>query len=686
MSLSHTTATMALMSIELASPDQILAALDPEQREVAQALTGPVCVLAGAGTGKTRAITHRIAYGVRTGVYVPNSVLAVTFTARAAGEMRSRLRDLGVAGVQARTFHAAALKQLSYFWPKIIGGAPPRIMEQKAQAVAESARRLGLDVDRVTVRDLATEVEWAKVSMISPENYEQAAAAIGRPAPASFDHRTVARVLTDYETVKEIRGVIDFEDVLMLLGAFLQEHPRMADEVRAQYRRFVVDEYQDVSPLQQFVLDQWLGGRKEICVVGDPSQTIYSFTGATPYHLMSFAKKHQDAQVIKLVRDYRSTPQIVTLANDLLTSAPKKNSFPVLELVAQRPSGKAVTFSSYSDDDAEAASIAARIRRKIAAGTAPQDIAILYRTNAQSEAFENALADSGVSYVVRGGNRFFARRDVRDAIVLLRGASKSAQDGLTLTQIVQETLATTGWASTPPAGRGAARERWDALNALVGLAQNLQETRDATLADLLADLDDRAQNQHAPTVDGVTLASLHAAKGLEWDVVFLAGLSEGLMPISLAETAEAVAEERRLLYVGITRAKLELEMSYSQSRNANSRGTRQRSRFLAGLWEQGGQASLRNRGRGLLGQEIAGPNEIDDDLLVKLTTWRNSRAVAAELTPAAVLPTAVLQRLATSRPTSIEALLQVRSVGPERADRWGDEVLSVIKKHVMENY
>lgn len=672
------------MSKQLSSPDEILAALDPEQREVAQALTGPVCVLAGAGTGKTRAITHRIAYGVRTGMYVPNSVLAVTFTARAAGEMRSRLADLGVAGVQARTFHAAALKQLSYFWPKIIGGAPPRIMEQKAQAVSESARRLGLDVDRVTVRDLATEVEWAKVSMISPENYEQAAIAIGRPAPAGFDHRTVARLLIDYEAVKEIRGVIDFEDVLMLLGAFLQEHPRMADEVRSQYRRFVVDEYQDVSPLQQFVLDQWLGGRKEICVVGDPSQTIYSFTGATPYHLMTFAKKHKDAAVIKLVRDYRSTPQIVSLANDLLTTAPKKNSFPVLELIAQRESGKAVTFASYSDDEAEATSIAARIRRKIAAGTAPQDIAILYRTNAQSEAFENALADAGVSYVVRGGNRFFARRDVRDAILLLRGASKSATDGATLTQIVQDTLTNTGWSMNPPTARGAARERWDALNALVTLAQNLEQNRDATLADLLADLDERSRNQHAPTLDGVTLASLHAAKGLEWDAVFLAGLSEGLMPISLAETPEAVAEERRLLYVGITRAKLELELSYSQSRNVNSRGNRQRSRFLTGLWAGEGQRTTNTRS--VLGRNIAAPGDVDEELLTKLTTWRNSRAKALELTPSAVMPTVVLNRLAASRPTSIETLLATRSVGPERGERWGQEMLTVIKKHLEKNY
>ncbi|MFD2840848.1 ATP-dependent DNA helicase UvrD2 [Populibacterium corticicola] len=669
------------------SPDQILEALDPEQREVAQALTGPVCVLAGAGTGKTRAITHRIAYGVRTGVYVPTSVLAVTFTARAAGEMRTRLRELGVVGVQARTFHAAALKQLSYFWPKVIGGAPPRIMEHKSQAVAEAARRLGLEVDRVAVRDLATEVEWAKVSMITPEQYEQAALAIDRPAPVGFDHRSVARLLTSYEEVKEMRSVIDFEDVLLLLGGIFQEHPQVAREVRDQYRRFVVDEYQDVSPLQQFVLEQWLGERRELCVVGDPSQTIYSFTGATPYHLLSFAKKHREAQVIRLVRDYRSTPQIVALANGLLVSAPKKASFPVLELVSQRESGKQVTFAQYSDDAAEAASIAARIKRKLAGGTKAGDIAILYRTNAQSEAFENALSDAGVSYLVRGGDRFFARKDVRDTMILLRGAARGADPEVPLSQHVSGVLSSLGWSSTAPSGRGAARERWDALNALLNMAIELEQKFNSTLSDFIADLDDRARNQHAPAVDGVTLASLHAAKGLEWDVVFLAGLSEGLMPISLAETEEAVAEERRLLYVGITRAKLELELSYSQSRNGSARSPRSMSRFLKGIWPNTSAPHTQHGGKSrFLGRDIPMPGDLDEKLYAELVRWRDEQARIAEVTKSSVMPNAILQRVATLRPASIEQLLTVKSVGQDRASRWGEEILELVRGHMEKNF
>ncbi len=675
------------MSNSMLSPDQILEALDPEQREVAQALTGPVCVLAGAGTGKTRAITHRIAYGVRTGVYVPTSVLAVTFTARAAGEMRTRLRDLGVVGVQARTFHAAALKQLSYFWPKVIGGAPPRIMEHKSQAVAEAARRLGFEVDRVAVRDLATEVEWAKVSMITPEQYEQAALAIDRPAPIGFDHRSVARLLTSYEEVKEMRSVIDFEDVLLLLGGIFQDHPQVAREVRDQYRRFVVDEYQDVSPLQQFVLEQWLGGRKELCVVGDPSQTIYSFTGATPYHLLSFAKKHRDAQIIRLVRDYRSTPQIVSLANGLLVSAPKKASFPVLELVSQRESGKQVTFAQYSDDAAEATSIAARIKRKIASGAKAGDIAILYRTNAQSEAFENALSDAGITYLVRGGDRFFARKDVRDAMILLRGAARSADPDVPLSQHVSGVLSSLGWSSTAPTGRGAARERWDALNSLLNMAIDLEQKFNSTLVDFIADLDERARNQHAPAVDGVTLASLHAAKGLEWDVVFLAGLSEGLMPISLAETEEAIAEERRLLYVGITRAKLELELSYSQSRNGSARSPRSMSRFLKGIWPNTSAPQVQHgRNSRFLGRDIPMPGDLDENLYAELVAWRDEQARIAEVTKSSVMPNAILQRVATFRPTSIEQLLTVKSVGQDRASRWGEEILDLVKAHLEKNF
>ena len=664
------------------SADDLLEALDPDQREVALALTGPVCVLAGAGTGKTRAITHRIAYGVRTGVYKPTSVLAVTFTARAAGEMRTRLRDLGVAGVQARTFHAAALRQLGFFWPKVVGGAPPRILEHKAPVVAEAAQRLSLSVDRIGVRDLASEIEWSKVSLVTQDDYVRAATALDRPAPAGFDRQAVARLLDVYEQVKTERGVIDFEDVLLLLAALLESRGDVAAEVRAQYKHFVVDEYQDVSPLQQFLLDQWLGGRQDICVVGDPSQTIYSFTGATPHHLLTFSRTRPKAQVVRLTRDYRSTPQVVGLANRLLAKAARGQSgaHAPLELVAHRPAGPPVGYTAYDDDDAEAAGIAARIGRLIAAGTRPSEIAVLYRTNAQSEPFEQALASAGIGYQVRGGDRFFARRDVRDAILLLRGAGRAAGADEPMPQLARDVLLAVGWAPEPPAARGAARERWDAMQALVALADDIaavaeREGRQARLPDLVAELDERAATQHAPTVEGVTLASLHAAKGLEWDAVFLAGVSEGLMPISLAETDAAIAEERRLLYVGITRAREHLELSYARARNPGGRASRRRTRFLDGLWPHDDRPATRT---GRPSRATAVPADADPELLSRLMEWRALVATETSKPAYTVLNEAALMGIAAQRPSTVAELARVNGIGPAKIDRFGATLLAIV--------
>ncbi len=662
------------------SPDAILEALDPEQREVALALTGPVCVLAGAGTGKTRAITHRIAYGVRTGVYKPTSVLAVTFTARAAGEMRTRLRQLGVAGVQARTFHAAALRQLSYFWPRVIGGAPSRIMEYKAPAVAEAARRLGMSVDRVAVRDLASEIEWAKVSLVAPDDYERRALTEGRPAPAGYDLQTVARLATAYEDVKNERGVIDFEDVLQILAGILAENRAVAEEVRSQYRHFVVDEYQDVSPLQQFLLDQWLGGRKELCVVGDPSQTIYSFTGATPRYLLDFRRRFAGAQEIRLVRDYRSTPQVVHLANEVLRRGRVSGA---LELRAQRPAGPPVSFTVYDDDEAEAAGIAARAGRLIAQGVRPSEIAVLYRTNSQSEAFEAALADAGIGYQVRGGERFFQRKEVRDAVVLLRGAARSSDPDVPMPEQVRDVLTSAGWSDQPPAARGAARERWDAMQALVALADDLAAAGTpegpATMATLVAELEERASAQHAPTVEGVTLASLHAAKGLEWDAVFLAGMSEGLMPISLAETDDAVAEERRLLYVGVTRARVHLEVSFARSRNPGGRAGRKRTRFLDGLWpdDEADRRARAPRARKGQARELL-TGEHDQALFDALREWRRGVASETDKPAFTVLSDATLAAIAEVRPTSTAQLARVNGIGPAKIDRYGATILEIV--------
>jgi DNA helicase-2/ATP-dependent DNA helicase PcrA len=684
--------------------DGMLAALDPEQREVVLALDGPVCVLAGAGTGKTRAITHRIAYGAHAGLYTPQQVLAVTFTARAAGEMRTRLRALGVGGVQARTFHAAALRQLGYFFPRVVGGRPPEILEHKARMIADAAARLRLTVDRTAVRDLAAEVEWSKVSLLTPESYPAAARAAGRGEPGGLPPETVARLITVYEETKTDRGVIDFEDVLLLTAGIIEAHPEVATAVRAQYRHFVVDEYQDVSALQQRLLDQWLGGRDELCVVGDPSQTIYSFTGASPVHLLSFPRRYANARIIKLVRDYRSTPQVVYLANRLLARRTGTGPAP-LQLVAQRQPGPEPKLTSHDDDVAEAAAVARRIVQLIAEGVRPREIAVLFRTNGQSEQLEQALSDAGLAYVLRGGERFWARKEVREALMLLRGAARAGDNELALGEETRGVLAAAGWSATAPSAGGSLRERWESLQALAALADEFAITRpDATLSDLVAELEERAAAQHAPAVEGITLASLHAAKGLEWDAVFLVGLSEGLMPISFAEGQEAVEEERRLLYVGITRAREHLQLSWARARTPGGRAGRSPSRFLEGIFPAASKPvatdSSRRRDpsrtrsvpstcrvcRGVLSSAVerkvgrcsSCPATYDQDVFERLREWRSKVAAEARFPPYVIFTDATLVAIAETLPADEGELARVPGVGAAKLERYGTAVLEVL--------
>ena len=476
------------------TPDDLLAALDPEQRQVAEALRGPVRVLAGAGTGKTRAITHRMAYGVATGVYAPTEVLAVTFTTRAAGEMRTRLRHLGAGGVQARTFHSAALRQLRYFWPRKHGVDLPTLTESKIGMIAGAARRLRVESDQALLRDLAAEIEWAKVSNVGPDTYAAVAPGRGRSVSGQT-HETVARVFEGYEQVKRDQGRMDMEDVLLLTAGLLAEDERVAAQVRGQYKWFVVDEFQDVSPIQSALLDLWLGGRHELCVVGDPAQTIYSFAGANARYLHDFVGKHPGAVSLELVRNYRSTPEVVTAANALLDGTPSKG----VDLRAQRPSGPAATFTAHPDEVAEAAAVAERIVALRAQGVPLGEMAVLFRINAQSQNLEEALAKRGLSYVVRGAARFFERQEVRQAVTLLRGAARSGQGTDDVTADVRDTLAGLGWSPDAPTTRGQTRDRWESWQALVDQAVEYATAQPgADLGAFVDELDRRAAEQHAP--------------------------------------------------------------------------------------------------------------------------------------------------------------------------------------------
>lgn len=575
MTFAEASAGDATGALPVAAPpaEALLEGLDADQRIAVEALRGPVCLLAGAGTGKTRAITHRIAYGVATGLYSPQRVMALTFTARAAGELRTRLRALGAQGVSARTFHAAALSQLGFFWPQVVGGTMPRILDNKARLIAHAAETLRLRLDTAALRDAAAEIEWRKVSRLTFEQYERALPARG--APAGLSPEVLLDLHRAYESLKDERRQIDFEDVLLATAGMLESEPRVLEQVQEQYRTFVVDEYQDVSPLQHDLLRLWMGDRRDLCVVGDASQTIYSFAGASSEYLLDFAGEFPGALVVRLQQNHRSTSPLIETANRLMRGQPG-----ALEL---QPAGEAPgpepELDAYRNDQAEARGVAGRIVELIAAGAAPGSIAVLYRVNAQSAMLEAALTDRGVSSRLHGATRFFDLPEVKRAVLELRGYARSQPVG-PLFKHVSDVLRSQGWTQDPPEQRGAVRERWEALNAIVTLAD--EAPPGTNLAAFVEELLERQSAHHEPAPSAVTLATMHSAKGLEWQHVFIIGLAEGLMPISYATDEASVEEERRLLYVGITRARSSLRLSWAAEGQHRS-GSRSPSRFLRAL-------------------------------------------------------------------------------------------------------
>ncbi len=680
--------------------------LDDEQRAVAEALHGPVVVLAGAGTGKTRAITHRIAHGVSSGQHEPRRTLAVTFTTRAAGEMRTRLRGLGVDGVQVRTFHAAALRQLRYFWPRLSGGTFPELLPSKARIVAEAAHRCGLATDTATVRDLSADLEWAKVNFLIGPAIGTAAASVNRML--SLDAVEVARVQSAYEEIKLSRGVIDFEDVLLVTEGALADRPDIADEVRKAYRWFTVDEFQDVNLLQYRLLRQWLGERDDLCVVGDANQTIYTFTGATPAYLTGFRTNFPDATEVRLVRCYRCTPEIVSLANGVIGAAPSSPS--TLVLRSQRDPGPTPTVEVWDDDVDEAVQVAIRTRDYIASGIPARDIAVLFRINAQSAALEEAFAEAGVSVILRGTERFFDRPEVREAITRLRGAARGGELIGPLGEEVRGVLSSAGWTSEAPRTSGAVRERWESLAALVTLADELSVELADSLPAFIVELDARAEMQHAPVVDGVTLASMHSAKGLEWKVVFVIGCSDGLMPLQYADTPAQVEEERRLAYVAITRAADRLHLSWARARQPGGRVSRTPSPFLpSGPSAAGaGPAASVRRGSGkartertrkgpgkcrvcrkglvsaqerTLGRCNSCPSDLNEPLLEALREWRLTESRERAVPAYVIFTDATLIAIAEQNPSDSEALLDIPGVGPRKIEAYGDSLLDLIGAH-----
>src|SRR6476660_8064305 len=674
-------------------PEELLADLDPAQREAVLITSGPLCILAGAGSGKTRVISRRVGYALATGVVRPRDVLVVTFTDKAAGEMRTRLAALGQPGVAASTFHAAALRQLRHFWPRVHGSDPPSILDSKVPILAPLAAGLPGGYRFLAVRDLAGEIEWAKARRIRPSDYEMRA--IDDDRDASLPPDLMATLYRRYETAKTRAGRIDFEDMLELTIGLIEADDSIAAEVRDRYRWFSVDEYQDTNPLQAALLDAWLGGRQDLAVVGDEDQTIYTFTGATSDCLIGFADRYPGAAVVRLETNYRSTPEVLAFANSVLAAGrsaaderlPGVAPRPPKRLVASNDSGPRPEIGGFPTDEAELAGITAAIRALARAGTEHGAMAILVRTNAQLPAIEAALAAAGIPYHVRG-ERFFARPEVRRAMRVSGSPARVESDDALVTRLTAAFERELGVRRDSVPDGEAAAERHGAVVTLLELAGDLARTEpSADVAAFLAEVERRTQVEAGGTATGVELLTYHRAKGLEWDAVFLPALEEGTLPIRQSTEPAELAEERRLLYVGITRARRSLWLSWATSRVAASgrEGRRSRSRFLDGLVPAGAGrgravATSATPGSGANGRSASPKVDPADrsPLSNALRAWRTARARADAVAPFIVFHDATIEAIATRRPRSIAELRRVPGVGPMKLDRYGEEVIGVV--------
>jgi len=635
-------------------PERLLRGLNEAQREAAEQTSGPLVILAGAGTGKTRVISHRAAYAVQTGVVAADRVLLVTFTEKAATEMVGRMAALGQPRVMARTFHAHALRQLRYFWPgQNAGREPPQIVESKLPLIGPLAARLPGGYRWTTVRDLADAIEWAKVRRIPPEQWVDEG---GDRAPIPAD--LFARLYRDYEHQKERTGRIDFEDMLALTVELLESVADAANLVQRQKTWISVDEYQDTNPLQERLLELWTGESADLAVVGDPDQTIYTFTGATPDFLLRFAETHPGARTVALTENYRSTPQVLELANRLTRGGPRDPLRPT------RTAGPVPTITRLPSEDAELAAVVAGIRQLLAQGVPPAEMAVLVRINAQLPPVENALARAGIEFTVRG-QRFYERQEIRQARQLLARARMGSKGAALTEEVATLFVERLGFDPAADGGGAEARERTASLQLVLDILADLAQADDATgLADLLAELDRRDSAESATKGTGVNLLTYHRAKGLEWDAVFLPSLEEGVLPIRQAKTEAAVAEERRLLYVGITRARTHLCLSW----------TRKPSRFLAELGPRGSA-------RAATTARPAAPGAVpssDGPTLERLQLWRRERARRDGLPAYVIAHDATLRAIADAQPQSIEQLERIKGMGPVKLAQYGADILAIV--------
>jgi DNA helicase-2/ATP-dependent DNA helicase PcrA len=645
---------------------EVLSGLNDEQREAALAVRGPVCVLAGAGTGKTTTITHRIAHQVASGAFAADEILAVTFTDKAAREMAARLKALGVTGVRAKTFHAEALAQL-----RRLAGEVPELLASKAQVLHAVAQRLPAPYKFMALRDLATEIEWAKNRRISASGYLDALDGHQPPIPPDLMHR----VYREYEKRKTAAGRIDFEDLLERTLMTLLDDPRAASIVRARYRAFTVDEYQDVNLLQQSLLDAWAGERPDVCVVGDDRQSIFGFTGATPRYLLAFAQRYPGCRVVRLQTNYRSTPEVLAIANRL---APKLGGS-TDPLRAIRQPGPNPTLRAFPTGADEVAWITGEIRRLHSEGVAWKQIAVLHRINGRSEEFEEAFARDAVPFQVRDGS-FMRRPAARTMLSRLRHELDGDVAGA-----VARVAASAGF--DPDLENAASDEEATRQADLARLVRLAEEFGGTSIAAFVSDL--RSRFAEDAEGRGVVLLTYHRVKGLEFDAVFLPRLEDKELPFALSRSEEELCEERRLLYVGVTRARRWLHVSHAMYREGERRKRPSPSPFLRDLLpddEGGGDGrqrivkALRSDGAHPHPQsQDAVAKAADDPVFSSLREWRLRVSREAGVPAYVVFDNKTLAMIALAKPGSRAALLAVPGVGPAKLERYAEDVLQIVR-------
>ena len=676
----------------------LLDGLDENQRLAVEAVRGRVAIIATAGSGKTRVITNRIANAIETKTHSAEHGLALTFTNKAANEIRARLSRLKVAPVAAATFHATALRQLSHFWPQVIGGNMWNVISTKSSLIEQAAASAGVTLKDYTRRTVISEIEWAKSSGLDIEHY------------LKLDRKTdevtaamVADIWTRYSDLTKRNNVLDFEDILQLNLGLLSSFPDVLQQVRQRYTWFTVDEFQDVTPLQNALLQLWVGNRNELCVVGDPAQTIYTFAGASANFLKDFKQNHPETLQIELNRTYRCPEQICTVANSLMSSS----ATPSFMVSAKSDEG-AVRLQHYVDEKSEAQEIANRIAELIKSGVDAREIAVLLRINSMSNEFEAVFDALNIPYTMRGITKFFERPEVKQVLLDLRVGSYINSD-ISMLNAVKKIAELHGWSEQPKHSSETARSRWESLSALVNVAVDLvSQKSDATLEDYFAEIAHRTNENHDPQAAAVTITTIHTAKGLEWEYVFVPSVVEGILPFDPVRSPGTIEEERRLLYVALTRAKIAVEISTTRSRlgynNAPSRflgsitttseafiaPTKLASVSLPAERKEFKVTKCRFCGQGVTATrevklqkckkceaKIQAP-EFSDSIKAGLNSWREDFAKQVNLLPWAVLSNIAVEVLAEFQPKTIEELVEINAIPTFQVDEQGEEILMII--------